>query len=257
MKRSVLKRFFATITVLCVMLFSTVSYAHPGRTDKNGGHKDNQNKSGLGSYHYHCGDYDAHLHTNGYCPYSSSGRSSTTTSSKKTTEVSKTVAAIVEEKPIEKKIVEAEKPVQKIVEKQEEAVLNNIVEEVNNVVETKDIKEEKKTEEIKYVEAKQEGNENKIDNSAKNKEIVIDKKNESVEKIENKKQEKETTEIKVAEKEEIVDEIIVATNKESQETVTNESQLIDENSEGGSGGGLGAVLLLGGAGYLGYKKIRG
>lgn len=25
--------------------------AHSGRTDSNGGHKDNKNKSGLGSYH--------------------------------------------------------------------------------------------------------------------------------------------------------------------------------------------------------------
>lgn len=26
--------------------------AHSGRTDSSGGHKDNKNKSGLGSYHY-------------------------------------------------------------------------------------------------------------------------------------------------------------------------------------------------------------
>jgi uncharacterized protein YjdB len=42
--------------------------AHPGRTDSRGGHKDNQNKSGLGYYHYHHG-YGPHLHTNGICPY--------------------------------------------------------------------------------------------------------------------------------------------------------------------------------------------
>ena len=33
------------------------SYAHSGRTDSSGGHKDNKNKSGLGSYHYHCGGF--------------------------------------------------------------------------------------------------------------------------------------------------------------------------------------------------------
>ena len=43
--------------------------AHPGRTDASGGHKDNKNASGLGSYHYHCGDYPAHLHPDGVCPY--------------------------------------------------------------------------------------------------------------------------------------------------------------------------------------------
>ena len=45
--------------------------AHPGRTDANGGHRDNKNKSGLGSYHYHCGGYPAHLHPGGICPYTS------------------------------------------------------------------------------------------------------------------------------------------------------------------------------------------
>lgn len=44
--------------------------AHSGRTDSRGGHKDNKNKSGLGSYHYHCGGHPAHLHPNGVCPYS-------------------------------------------------------------------------------------------------------------------------------------------------------------------------------------------
>lgn len=48
---------------------SITAEAHGGRTDSNGGHKDNKNKSGLGSYHYHCGGYPAHLHTNGVCPY--------------------------------------------------------------------------------------------------------------------------------------------------------------------------------------------
>lgn len=57
--------------------------AHPGRTDANGGHRDNKNKSGLGSYHYHCGGNPAHLHPNGKCPYAggSSGGSSAGNSS--------------------------------------------------------------------------------------------------------------------------------------------------------------------------------
>ena len=45
--------------------------AHSGRTDRYGGHRDNKNKSGLGSYHYHCGGHPAHLHENGICPYAS------------------------------------------------------------------------------------------------------------------------------------------------------------------------------------------
>ena len=48
-----------------------VAEAHSGRTDRYGGHRDNKNKSGLGSYHYHCGGHPAHLHENGICPYAS------------------------------------------------------------------------------------------------------------------------------------------------------------------------------------------
>lgn len=53
----------ATITLTPV-----TNLAHSGRTDARGGHKDNNNISGLGSYHYHCGGHPAHLHKNG-CPY--------------------------------------------------------------------------------------------------------------------------------------------------------------------------------------------
>lgn len=48
-----------------------VAEAHSGRTDRYCGHRDNKNKSGLGSYHYHCGGHPAHLHENGVCPYAS------------------------------------------------------------------------------------------------------------------------------------------------------------------------------------------
>lgn len=68
------------LVAMCLFLVSINSYAHSGRTDSNGGHKDNKNKSGLGSYHYHCGGYPAHLHKNGVCPYKS--KSSTTSSNK-------------------------------------------------------------------------------------------------------------------------------------------------------------------------------
>lgn len=69
-------------TILAVTMCSVTSFAHSGRTDANGGHRDNKNKSGLGSYHYHCGGYPPHLHPNGVCPY---GRSSSSTSTKTST----------------------------------------------------------------------------------------------------------------------------------------------------------------------------
>ena len=53
--------------IFCFLPLST-SYAHSGRTDSSGGHHDYQNKSGLGSYHYHHG-YGPHLHPGGVCPY--------------------------------------------------------------------------------------------------------------------------------------------------------------------------------------------
>lgn len=59
--------------VVCLMaaiaLLTMIAYAHSGRTDASGGHRDNKNVSGLGSYHYHCGGYPPHLHVQGYCPY--------------------------------------------------------------------------------------------------------------------------------------------------------------------------------------------
>lgn len=57
---------------LLILCTSAELFAHSGRTDSYGGHRDNQNKSGLGSYHYHCGGHPAHLHNNGVCPYSTS-----------------------------------------------------------------------------------------------------------------------------------------------------------------------------------------
>ncbi|MDO5555683.1 MAG: YHYH domain-containing protein [Clostridia bacterium] len=71
------KKIFMTIILSVILIFTgSITFAHSGRTDSNGGHKDNQNKSGLGSYHYHCGGNPPHLHTNGVCPYSSSSSSS-------------------------------------------------------------------------------------------------------------------------------------------------------------------------------------
>lgn len=60
------------IILAALLILPITLFAHAGRTDSNGGHKDNKNKSGLGPYHYHCGEYPAHLHENGICPYKQS-----------------------------------------------------------------------------------------------------------------------------------------------------------------------------------------
>ena len=81
MKKYIKKIVSVLIIILSILSIQISVYSHSGRTDANGGHRDNKNKSGLGSYHYHCGGHPAHLHPNGVCPYSSSSQSSTSSSS--------------------------------------------------------------------------------------------------------------------------------------------------------------------------------
>lgn len=59
-----MKKTIPLFTLLIILAFSSMVYAHPGRTDENGGHYDQS----TGEYHYHHG-YPAHQHENGICPY--------------------------------------------------------------------------------------------------------------------------------------------------------------------------------------------
>lgn len=100
------KRMYSMIMVF-VLVFTSIVSAHPGRTDSNGGHRDNKNVSGLGSYHYHCGGYPAHLHKNGVCPYRSNSTKTTTkkttttkTTTKKRSQLEKKVNVIVNGKEL-------------------------------------------------------------------------------------------------------------------------------------------------------------
>lgn len=110
---------FLGITLIIGSINTTYFYptitaeAHSGRTDSRGGHKDNKNKSGLGSYHYHCGGYPAHLHTDGVCPYSSTASSSpstqkaSSTSSKNSSSSASSTLNTDTEKELIKKVQEA------------------------------------------------------------------------------------------------------------------------------------------------------
>ncbi len=69
------------IPLVAVVACSSL-FAHSGRTDGKGGHRDKKNVSGLGSYHYHCGGFPAHLHDGGVCPYSSTSSSNAPTVTK-------------------------------------------------------------------------------------------------------------------------------------------------------------------------------
>jgi translation initiation factor 2 beta subunit (eIF-2beta)/eIF-5 len=73
-----MKKKIASLSLAFCLLF-TCSFAHSGRTDSSGGHRDNNNVSGLGYYHYHCGGNPPHLHNNGVCPYKISYTSLTQT----------------------------------------------------------------------------------------------------------------------------------------------------------------------------------
>lgn len=83
------KLILTILMIISIINITSCVNAHSGRTDSNGGHKDNKNVSGLGSYHYHCGGYPAHLHTNGVCPYKSGG---TTSSSSKASSTQSTTS---------------------------------------------------------------------------------------------------------------------------------------------------------------------
>ncbi len=99
MKKRIQLFFIFLLAVVITIAPIPISYtnvitveAHSGRTDSSGGHKDNKNKSGLGSYHYHCGGHPAHLHKSGVCPYdttSSTSKDTETKSNKKTDSTSK------------------------------------------------------------------------------------------------------------------------------------------------------------------------
>lgn len=69
-----MRKTIVAMLCLALVLCATAS-AHPGRTDSSGGHRDNNNVSGLGSYHYHCSGHPAHLHPGGVCPYATTARS--------------------------------------------------------------------------------------------------------------------------------------------------------------------------------------
>ena len=92
-----MKRIVAGFMTVMLMIALAISvHAHGGRTDSSGGHKDNENVSGLGWYHYHCGGHPAHLHNNGVCPYKKGSSSSSSSSSKSSSSSSSSSSASAE-----------------------------------------------------------------------------------------------------------------------------------------------------------------
>lgn len=236
-----MKKVRAKIVSILLVIFSVISigisvYAHSGRTDSKGGHKDNQNKSGLGSYHYHCGGHPAHLHTNGVCPYSSSSsnKSSTSTSSPSSTKTTTTKPTTIVATDI--KINENIKEM-KVEEKQKlTATLTP-----NNVTD-KNITWKSSNESIATISSKGE---------------IIAKKSGTVKITAITSNGKTSTiEINIKEKQKIENSAIIKAPTTSKNNITNNTTAIvnEKNSNP-----LGVVLTLGllsGAGYWGFKKCK-
>lgn len=225
--------------VLTIIFIGFNAYAHSGRTDANGGHRDNKNKSGLGSYRYHCGGNPAHLHTNGVCPYSSTTKKSSASSSSSKTETSTSTNT----NKAQPTTVEVEQI--KINENIEELdVGNSILLTVTITPENatdKNIKWESSDENIAEVTswgtvvAKKTGI---VTITARS----INGKTSSVE-------------INVKEKKEAQNTAIITSSVNSSNNIITSNNINDQSSSNSAGTILGLGILAGG-GYLGYKKYK-
>ena len=248
MKKYIKKIVSVLIVILSILSIQISVYSHSGRTDANGGHRDNKNKSGLGSYHYHCGGHPAHLHPNGVCPYSSSSQSSTSSSSsgssstsgsssssssssKTTTSVPSTIA--VTEIQIEEKIEDMEIG--------ENEKLTAIITPSNAT--DKNVTWKSSDESIATVDSTGEV-------TAKKSGVVIITATTS-----NGKSSTITINVKEPVKLEssyTTNTLVGKTNTEIQNTINTDTN----NEEGSALGGIITLGLLGGGGYWGYKKYK-
>ena len=240
-----IKKILSILIILIGILSIQISvYSHSGRTDANGGHKDNKNKSGLGSYHYHCGGHPAHLHPNGVCPYSSSGKSTTSgsssgSSSSSSSSATKTTTAIpttiaVTEIQIDKKVEDMEVG--------DNEKLTAIITPSNAT--DQNITWKSSDESIATV-----------DSTGK----VIAKKSGTVDITATTSNGKSNTiTINIKEPIDVQNNYTMNSLMERNNTVTNDVvENINDNEEGSSTlGGIVTLAILGGGGYWGYKKYK-
>ena len=234
-----------TVALICILSVAmcNITFAHSGRTDSSGGHKDNKNKSGLGSYHYHCGGHPAHLHTNGICPYSSNASQTNSNSSTSNTNTYSNSSSSSRSS-------------------------NESTKKVSNTVEVESIKIQENDDVLK-VGGSIKLNASVLPDNATDKSVTQKSSDEDVVKVNSNGEvsaikpgqayvtastsnKKDTILIRVEddEKEE---------NKDSTQNVTNADAKGILNDTSKSQNGLGGVLalgVLGGTGYLGYKKYK-
>lgn len=241
---------------ICILLgtICNITFAHSGRTDSNGGHKDNKNKSGLGSYHYHCGGHPAHLHTNGVCPYASSSskttKKSTKTNSKSSSSSSSSISPTQSTSSTTYSSGEAKKVVPSIIEA--ESI------EINEVIK-----------EMKIGDSKQ-LSVSVLPENTTNKEVTWETSDEDVIKVsltgeitaigEGKAYITASTSNK---KTDSITILVTKDKKEENNTINNVANQNSinktSNTSSESSNPLGAIIALGalgGGGYLGYKKYK-
>ena len=211
-----------TGVLICILSVAmcNITFAHSGKTDSSGGHKDNKNKSGLGSYHYHCGGHPAHLHTNGVCPYSSN-KSKTTSKSSSSSSATKSSTT-------------------------------HSNSQAKNTIEAESIKINDTVKEIKVGDSKQ-LSANILPEDTTDKEIIWETSDENVIKISS------TGEITAIGEGRAYITASTSNKKinSSSRWVTKEKQEKNDSSENSNS--LGTIIslgVLGGSGYLGYKKHK-
>ena len=269
------KRVLRTVMAFSLIIgMSANVFAHSGRTDKNGGHKDNNNVSGLGSYHYHCGGYPAHLHKNGVCQYKTSTSSSNVKESetKKETVVVTAKSVSINESITSMEKGETEKLTVSISPKNTEnkkvtwkssnksviSVTSNgkitALEAGTATITVTTVNGKKDTIKITVNEPeKEEATDVVVETSSDVKEnIVIENTNDAEKNIVS----ENISEIKENTMQESTNEVNgnKAIDNTKEETIIDNSSNIEESTNAGSGMlGLG---ILGGTAYLGYKKHK-
>lgn len=233
MRRNRIKVLTVILSILSISLVGTSTYAHSGRTDSRGGHKDNKNKSGLGSYHYHCGGHPAHLHTNGVCPYSSNNESSNSkpNNSNNTT------------KPIESKKIKAT-----------EIQINETITDIE-VGETKQLTTTIKPSGVTDKKVSWKSSNDKIIAITSNGKIQAMAPGKASVTVITSNGKTATIGINVIEKEEenLVENVNISNSGSTNNIINN---LNDKQEDSGFIGGIVALGMIGGCGYIGYRKIK-
>lgn len=236
MRKNKLKIISILLIALSIISIGVNAYGHSGRTDSSGGHKDNKNKSGLGSYHYHCGGHPAHLHTNGVCPYSSSSLSSKSSTSSSSTSSTKETSTVLTT------IVVTDIKINENVTSMKEGESQKLTATITpNDANDKNITWKSSDESIATVSTTGE---------------VVAKKYGTVDIMATSSNGKTSTiKINVKESPKAEGGAIIKTSTASENNITNNTTTNNKEDSNPLGGFL-ALGLLGGGGYLGYKKYK-